>query len=471
MRIMTAKLAVLMVLLSSQVKSAEDIRFTRPEALKPAIAFWTRVYSQVDSLSGYVHDSRNLEVIYETLHFNWYDSPKLQDGQIERAVEHYRKALLALAEGKRDKLNEYERKALSQWGDDVSPEQLKAAADHLRFQRGQSDRIREGIVRAGAWETRIRRTLRDAGVPEQLAALPHVESSYNPGVESHAGAVGLWQFTRFTGRHYLRVDNVVDERLDPVKSTDGAVRLLQRYYSKLEDWPLTITAYNHGLSGVRRAVEETGSTDIGEIVQRYSGPRFGFASRNYYAAFLAAADVTRDAEKYFGPIDREPPEDHWVVIVPRYLPASRLVQQLKLDQEMVRSLNPSLQDAVWSGNKYVPKGFALRLPGSTGHQIIAALLNRVPGFEAQLPDLFYRVEAGDTLSEIALRYKHSMRDLMSLNNLSSADQIRIGQKLRLYTAAVPEAIQVAAMETVREGGKPLLVEAPDEPSQSVLSVR
>ena len=289
--VLTGRLAALMMLFAASAKGADEVAFERPESLQPAIAFWTRVYSEVDSLSGFIHDSSNLRIVYETLEFNWYDSGQVQDQQIEKAVQRYQSTLQVLASGKRTGLTAREKKVLALWGKQVSAATLQAAAERIRFQRGQKDRIRDGIVRAGAWENRIRRMLRDAGLPEQLAALPHVESSYNPYVESHAGAVGLWQFTLFTGRHYLRVDNVVDERVDPVKATDGAVRLLKKYYSRLNSWPLTITAYNHGLSGVRRAVQETGSTDIGVIVQNYTGPRFGFASRNYYAAFLAAADV------------------------------------------------------------------------------------------------------------------------------------------------------------------------------------
>ena len=184
------------------------------------------MYSEVDSLSCFIHDSSNLRIVYETLQFNWYDSAQVQDQQIEEAVQRYQSTLQVLASGKRTGLTAREKKVLALWGKQVSAATLQAAAERIRFQRGQKDRIRDGIVRAGAWENRIRRMLRDAGLPEQLAALPHVESSYNPYVESHAGAVGLWQFTLFTGRHYLRVDNVVDERVDPVKATDGAVRLL-----------------------------------------------------------------------------------------------------------------------------------------------------------------------------------------------------------------------------------------------------
>lgn len=433
---LNARLAALMVLFAAPVKAADELVLERPSALQPAITFWTRVYSEVDSLAGYVHDSRNLEVVYETLRFKWYDSAQVQERRIAQAIQRHRDALQTLAGGKRTDLTAGERKVLALWGDKASTAALKAAAARLRFQRGQADRIREGVVRSGAWEKRIRKALQDAGLPQELAALPYVESSYNPNVQSHAGAVGLWQFTHFTGSHYLRVDNIVDERVDPVKSTDGAVRLLQRYYSRLHSWPLTITAYNHGLSGVRRAVQETGSRDIGDIVQRYKGPRFGFASRNYYPAFLAVSDVTRNAEKYFGPLDREQGEDYWIVKAPRYLPVNDLVQQLALDADAVKALNPALQPAVWSGNKYVPKGYPLRLPATTGNRAITALLTRVPGYAKQVPDVIYRVKEGDTLSGIALRHNHSVRELMALNDLRSENRILAGQSLRLLSAAV-----------------------------------
>lgn len=451
------RLAALLVLFAAPVKGADQILFERPESLRPAIAFWTRVYTEVDSLSGFIHDSSNLSVVYETLRLNWYDSPQVQASRIEQAVQGYQSALHALAGGKREGLTVREQKVLALWGDRASGEMLEAAADRLRFQRGQADRIRDGIIRAGAWEGRIRKTLRDLGLPEGLAVLPHVESSYNPVVESHVGAAGLWQFTRYTGRHYLRVDHVLDERLDPVKSTEGAARLLKSYHSKLHSWPLAITAYNHGLSGVRRAVRETGSTDIGDIVQNYAGPRFGFASRNYYAAFLAAADVTRLADKYFGPLERQGVENAWIVKVPSYLSVRDLIAQLALDADVIKSLNPALQPAVWRGSKYVPKGYPLRLPGATESTTITALLTRVKGHAQQIPDFFYRVQAGDTLSGIALRHNHSVGDLVALNNLSSENQIRTGQSLRLLSTVVPEATQLASMETVQDDGEPVVL--------------
>ena len=450
--------AALLALMAGSVAGAEEDLFPRPESLRPAIAFWTRVYTEVDSLAGYVHDSRNLGVVYTTLHFKWYVSPQDQERSIQKAVQRYRTALLALAGGKREDLSDAERTALALWGEDASTELLQTAAGNVRFQRGQSDRFRDGMIRSGAWEAHIRETLQGLDLPSELAAIPHVESSYHPVVRSSVGAAGLWQFTRFTGRRYLRVDHVVDERLDPLKSTEGAARLLQQNYSVLKSWPLAITAYNHGLSGVRRAVRQTGSRGIGDIVRDYRGSRFGFASRNFYAAFLAAVDVSRDIERYFGVIERESADGYLNVEVPAYVPVEALAQRLDVDLDTLKTLNPALQGAVWRGVKYVPKGYQLHLPAGTGEgDDISALLERIAkadGYATQVPDVVYTVQRGDTLSAIAVRHEVSVRDLMALNNLPSKNRIRAGQSLRLPNASPPEVMRLASLEVIATDSQP-----------------
>jgi len=439
------------VLLATPVEAAGDELFPRPDSLQPAIAFWTRVYSEVDSQAGFIHDNRQLNRVYQTLRFKRYHSPSDQDRIIDQALQRYQTALRALAEGKREDLDDVEQRLLTLWGDDATPAMLKEAAANVRFQRGQSDRLRDGIISSGAWESAISQTLREYDLPAALAALPHVESSYNPLVRSSAGAAGIWQFTRFTGKHYLRVDHVVDERFDPYKSTQAAARLLQKYHAVLNSWPLAITAYNHGLSGVRRAVRETGTDDIGEIVRQYKGSRFGFASRNFYAAFLAAADTTGNSEAYFGILERDHPDSYWIVKLPVYLPLSALTEQLELDAGVMRALNPSLQRAVWKGKKYVPKDYHLRLPPSVGNEGVTTVFKQIAiadGRTDQIPDIVYKVQRGDTLSEIAQRYKTNVRELMALNNLQSKNHIRSGQSLRLLNASAAKAVEFASVRLV-----------------------
>ena len=157
----------------------------------------------------------------------------------------------------------------------------------MRFQLGQADRFRAGLIRAGAWEDYIRQTLTDMDLPVELVALPHVESSYNPLAYSRVGAAGMWQLTRSTGRRYLRVDSVVDERLDPFRATVAAARLLEHNHDVTGTWPLAITAYNHGAAGMRRAVRKLGTNEITTIVRQYRSRTFGFSSRNFYPAFLS----------------------------------------------------------------------------------------------------------------------------------------------------------------------------------------
>jgi len=446
-----ARLTVLFVLSAPSVEASNDELFPRPDSLQPAIAFWTRVYSKVDSQAGFIHDNRQLNRVYHTLRFKLYHSPSDQERIIEQTLQRYQAALRALAEGKREDLDDVEQKLLTLWGDDAPPAMLTEAAANVRFQRGQSDRLRSGIINSGAWESHIRRTLREHGLPAALEALPHVESSYNPLVRSSAGAAGIWQFTRFTGKHYLRVDHVVDERLDPHKSTQAAARLLKKYHGVLNSWPLAITAYNHGLSGVRRAVRETGSEDIGEIVRQYKGSRFGFASRNFYAAFLAAADITRNPEPHFGILERNHPDSYWIVKLPVCLPLSALTEQLELDAGVMRALNPSLQRSVWKGKKYVPKDYHLRMPASVDNDDVTTLIKQIAiadGRTDQVPDIVYKVQRGDTLSKIAQRFNTNVRELMALNNLHSKNHIRSGQSLRLLNASAAKAVEFASVRLV-----------------------
>ena len=95
---------------------------------------------------------------------------------------------------------------------------------------GQADRFREGLERSSQWEAHIAQTFASQGLPPELAVLPHVESSFDPTAYSKVGAAGLWQFMRSTGRRYLRIDDAVDERMDPFRATEAAAQLLDYNY-------------------------------------------------------------------------------------------------------------------------------------------------------------------------------------------------------------------------------------------------
>ncbi|HJP37502.1 MAG TPA: LysM peptidoglycan-binding domain-containing protein [Gammaproteobacteria bacterium] len=410
------------------------VNFPRPDGLEPDIHFWMQIFTEVPSQQILVHDNRRLDIIYARLDLPNKGNVRSKRNFRKKVQQQYKSILKTLARGKREGLTSEEAQVLALWPEDVDNSELRAAADRVRVQQGLADGFRDGLVRAARWEEYILDSLRAAGVPAELAALPHIESSYNPNARSHVGAAGLWQFTRPTGRRFMQIDHVVDERRDPYKSSKAAAALLQYNYSILKSWPLAITAYNHGVSGMRRAVRVTGTDDIEIIVRHYKGRSFGFASRNFYVAFLAAQDVVRNSQVYFGQIVKDQPDDTVTVILSDYMSAASLGDAFGISRRTLQKNNPALLDSVWTGLKYVPKGFELRLPSGELSASAEKLMAAIPleqRFRHQTPDLEHKVRWGDSLSSIAVRYKTTVANLMAVNNLKSRHQIRAGQTLNL----------------------------------------
>src|SRR4051812_11337361 len=295
---------VLLLLVATRLAAAED-PMPRPPELERDVQFWVHVYTEVDTNGGFIHDEHNLGVVYEKLHFAPNTSPRERERIVDLAKSKYTAALrriIATPDG--GSLSEDDQRIKDMWGSEGTPSRLKDAIDEIRFQLGQSDRFRAGLIRSGAWQTHIAETLANLGLPAELAVLPHVESSFNPAAYSKVNAAGLWQFMRSTGRRYMRIDNIVDERLDPFRSTEAAAQLLAYNYRLLGTWPLALTAYNHGAAGMRRAKDSMGTDDIVTIVRNYKSPSFGFASRNFYVSFLAALEIDSHPDKYFSDLKR-----------------------------------------------------------------------------------------------------------------------------------------------------------------------
>lgn len=442
-----AQAGILAALLAGAVAAANDEHlFPRPAELERDVQFWLSVFTEYTTREGVLHDNRNLAVVYERIDLPENASRRDRQRLSDRRREHYRKILRTLAGGKRDNLSAEERRVLDLWPADVSNQELSAAAGRIRFQLGLSDRFREGLVRSGRWRDHVHAEFSRLGVPLQLAALPHVESSYNPEAISHVGASGIWQFTRSTGRRFMRIDHVLDERNDPFLATTAAGKLLAYNHSIVGNWPMAITAYNHGLAGVRRAMRQFGDTAYTDILRRYNGRTFGFASRNFYVAFLAAMEVDQSPDKYFPGLKADPPVDYSVVRLPAYVPAKTLADALNVRERDLARHNPALQATIWQGSKHLPRDFEIRLPASMLRRPLPELVANLPGdalFAEQLPDLFHTVARGDTLSEIADAYGTRVSTLVALNNLSSRHRIRVGQRIRL-PAAGPAPVIVAA---------------------------
>jgi peptidoglycan lytic transglycosylase D len=351
-----------LLLLSQAAVAAEDL-LPRPAELEPDVQFWIRVYTQITTNEGFIHDQHRLSVVYETMHFE-ADTPAHERGRrVDAQRERVQQILRHLASGAAPQ-DADEQKVLDLWGPGTVPARFAEAVDDVRFQLGQADRFRAGLMRSGTWEAHIAEVLANLGLPAQIAALPHVESSFDPAAYSKVGAAGLWQFMRSTGRRFLRIDAAVDERLDPFRETEAAAQLLSYNYRLLGSWPLAITAYNHGAEGMRRAREQLNTDDIVRIVRDYHSPTFGFASRNFYVSFLAALTIAENPDKYFGSLHRGSEPQFVEVRLNTSASSAALLKTLGVDRETLRGLNPALRPAVWNGQRPVPSGYVVRLPGS-----------------------------------------------------------------------------------------------------------
>ncbi len=434
-RIRHVKLLLIGLLMATvSVAAQAQSSFPRPPELESDIQFWTRIYTEVDTSGGLIHDARHLGVVYEVVRFREGMSRRARRQLIKDTKRRYRNILMKLARVQRGNLSAEEQRVLALWPADVDKRTLRAATRRLRFQLGQADKFRAGLIRSGAWANHIENTLSELDLPPEIVALPHVESSFNPNAYSHVGAAGLWQFTRSTGRRYLRIASAVDERMDPFKATVAAARLLKHNRDVTGSWPLAMTAYNHGAAGMRRAARKLGTTDIVEIVRRYRSRTFGFASRNFYVAFLAAIDVHYNADRYFGALERDQPMESRIVKVPAYMTIDTLSRTLGIDRATLRAHNLALRPAVWNGNKYVPRGYELRVPISKSladAEILLASISADEQFSKQKRDRFYKVRRGNTLAGIAARFGVTVGDLMAVNNLRNRHRIRVGQVLRL----------------------------------------
>ncbi|HTT01168.1 MAG TPA: LysM peptidoglycan-binding domain-containing protein [Steroidobacteraceae bacterium] len=411
---------------------ADDAAFPQPAALQRDVDFWIRVYSQIDTNSGFLHDENNLAVVYDTLHFAPATSPRAREHEVEAARDHVIAALKRIATAEVPLAPE-DQHIHDLWGDQATPIRLLEATNHIRFQLGQADRFREGLRRSGKWETHIAETLANLGLPPELAVLPHVESSFNPAAYSKVGAAGLWQFMRSTGRRYMRIDATVDDRLDPFRATEAAAQLLSYNYRLLGTWPLALTAYNHGAAGVRRAKETLGTDDIAQIVRNYKSPSFGFASRNFYVSFLAALEIDRNPDKYFGQFERAEEAKFQELILPARTSITQLERALNIDLDTLRVLNPALRPACWRGSRPVPNGYHLRLPMS-GHWTEEVLARRL-GIPATLVAAEiqpkHRVLPGETLASIAEDYRVSTSTLAHMNNFPIKARLHVGSYVRV----------------------------------------
>ncbi len=300
------------------------------------------------------------------------------------------------------------------------------------FQNVIPERFGLYLERKGRWESMIRRKLREADMPQDLIYLALIESGMNPYAYSRAAAVGMWQFISSTGRMYdLEISFWMDERRDPEKATDAALRYLTDLYNQFGSWYLAAAAYNGGPGRVSRGLRQVDGGTFWDLADARLLRR---ETRDYVPKLIAAAIIGHDPERYgFGHIVEEMPDRVEFVTIPDATSFDVLAEIAGTEEETIRQLNPEFPQRVTPPNREV----TIRIP-----------VNAADGFEDRYAAIpmdervtwtYHVVARGQTLGWIGGQYGVTVSALRAANNNVNPRRLRIGQRL-----VIPSPARVAS---------------------------
>lgn len=272
--------------------------FPSSPVIQRQVNFWEKIFTSYKSNDFVLHDRDNLDIIIAVLKVPFTRTGKVDLPIIspEAEIEAYRKALRRFAvEGYNARFKgKHEAEIWEAYLKNHAIKQLLTGNAVLRSQAGLADTFFDASQRAELYLPLMEKIFSDAGLPPNLTRIVFVESMFNLKARSKVGASGFWQLMPGTARSFIKVDKKRDERNSPLIATRAAAGVLRSNYTTLDDWPLAVTAYNHGANGMKRAMAQLNTKSLSEIILLYDSPSFGFASRNFYSEFLAAIKVHKE---------------------------------------------------------------------------------------------------------------------------------------------------------------------------------
>ncbi len=279
------------------------------------------------------------------------------------------------------------------------------------------------LRRSGRYMEMFRSILEREGLPPDLVHLVFVESGFNLNARSVSAAVGPWQFVRSTARLFgLTVNQWVDERKDPEKSTVAAARYLKHLYSIFNDWPLALASYNAGEGAVLRAVKRQGTTDYWKL-------RLPAQTESYVPQFMAALAIAREPERYgFDGIELEAPMDFDEIALVGAVDLRAIARVAAVDYEELRQLNPAILRHTATGRYGVT---TVRVPRGTGEEILRKLQSGEETLPAVKLSINHRVRRGETMTRIANQYGVSAQALANANHITRRNPLRRGMVLTI----------------------------------------
>jgi peptidoglycan lytic transglycosylase D len=307
----------------------------------------------------------------------------------------------------------------------VMNKHVQLEIDHFT-KYGEKSFFIKAYERSGKYRPQIVSALKAAGMPVELSWLPLIESGFKVNALSRARALGLWQFIPSTGYKFgLKRDKYIDERIDPVKSTQAAIEYLKELHQIFGDWSTVLAAYNCGEGQVLRVIRSQNINYLDNFWDLYE--RLPQETARYVPRFLAALFIINNPEKYgLNAITVDKPLEYENLMVSKQIHLKNIAQEIGVDEETLRELNPELRYSILPQDKY-----PLKVPPGKG-EVLLANLDKIPvSYPPQPAYVYHRIRFGESLSTIARQYHSSVRKIMSANNLNRSSYIVAGKKLKI----------------------------------------
>lgn len=281
-----SSIPLLLILFALSPEARAHPHFPTSPLIEKRAKFWEKIFTKYTSEVRVVHDLHHQDLILGTC-------------PVDGDCSNYASIVMAFAKqgSKARHMSSDHNKVWTLYRKEPGLKKRLLDGDvRIRTQTGLADVFVEAAARAELYLPRMEKIFRSHSLPVELTRIAFVESMFNIKARSKVGASGIWQLMPSAAHPHIKVNRRVDERNSPFRATVAAARILKQNKEILGNWPLAITAYNHGLNGVRRGVRQTGSRELSRLIQDYRSPTWGFASNNFYAEFLAAKRVYKSLQ-------------------------------------------------------------------------------------------------------------------------------------------------------------------------------
>ncbi|GIL16294.1 MAG: hypothetical protein BroJett040_00450 [Oligoflexia bacterium] len=348
--------------------------------------------------------------------------------------------------------------------DSIPTEMNPRVEQWIRYFQGRGrPHMERYLARSTRYSGVMKRILKQNGLPEDLIYIALIESGFSSRATSRAAAVGYWQFIKPTGRRYgLEINSFVDERRDPVLSTQAAAEYFKSLYSIFGSWYLAMASYNVGENRVKREVMNHYTRDFWELARKR---RFPKETINYIPKYIAAKIIGKKPEAYgFTNVDYEQPIEFELIKVDKPVNLRQMAERMGYDYDDLKQLNPKFRGEVAPTRSQTGQ-LELRVPVGQAQQALAAaqqsFVDKVEFVADAGETETYRVRSGDSLYTIARKYRTTVAWLRDVNDFKPGKKLRIGMRIQ-----VPDRSSSFKTKPVVIAKKPKIEKTKDDSEQA-----